>query len=342
MKRIRRMLLVLLTGIMAVAGTGCGSSVKAAESSDKTGEALKVLRLGCTGASGVPSMEIGNLACNKGYLEEELNKAGFTVELSDFGGGPYVNEALASKAIDVAVYGDFPALTCKSNGIDTTMIAVMNAKQQYGILAADDSIKTPKDLEGKRVIVSQGTSIQFVWEMYAKARGIRTDQVEVINTMDAAALLQTGDADAYVSVLYAQKRYEEMGIGHIIDDTADIPDAAPQLVAVADSEFLKENPDAGVAVVKALIRAWRDAVEDPDAFYDAIATEEMSAQLMKSGYEFDESLSFLSPEITEESLRKLEALNTFLVNNAYIAVPVEIDAFIDTSYYERAEKELEK
>lgn len=80
-----------------------------------------------------------------------------------------INEALASKNLDAAIYGDFPAFTSKSNGIDTTVVANLNSKYQCGILVAADKtdvIKEPKELEGKKVIMMTGTSIQYFWEQY--------------------------------------------------------------------------------------------------------------------------------------------------------------------------------
>ena len=48
-------------------------------------------------------------------------------------------------------------MKCKSNGIDTTVVASVNGQQQYAVISSNDEIKEAKDLEGKKVIVPQGT-----------------------------------------------------------------------------------------------------------------------------------------------------------------------------------------
>ncbi|MBO1916206.1 hypothetical protein J4727_10175 [Providencia rettgeri] len=51
------------------------------------------------------------LAKQLGYLEEELQKVDYQYSISGFAGaGPAVNEGLATNAIDIAVYADFPEL----------------------------------------------------------------------------------------------------------------------------------------------------------------------------------------------------------------------------------------
>ena len=183
---------VLVAGVFA----GCGTEKSAKEG---TGDAVqKTLKIGVGDSedSGYV-LELAALAKENGYLDEELGNVGYTVEFVPFASaGPEINEALASGAVDAAIYGDFPAFTSKSNGIDSTIIATVNQRMQYGVLAGNDEIKTAKDLEGKKVIYLQGSVQQYFWEKYAEANGIDTSKVEVINSTDTASLLQTGAAEA--------------------------------------------------------------------------------------------------------------------------------------------------
>ena len=77
-----------------------------------------------------------------------MKKAGYKLEFTFFaGGGPSLNEALVSDELDVVTCGDLPAFVGKSNGVDTTLIASVNANLQYGIVVAvaDDKIQDAKD-----------------------------------------------------------------------------------------------------------------------------------------------------------------------------------------------------
>lgn len=362
----KKIVATLMAAVLALGLAGCGSEKQSdktdakgtnvqseqsesstdeetAEAGKNNSEALKTLRLGCGGQDDTMLMEIGSVAYSKGYLEEELNAVGYTAEIHTFvQTGPEVNEAIASGALDGAIYGDMPAFVSNSNGVGTTIIATANSKLQYGILSVDPNIKEPKDLEGRKVIVSQGTVLQHFWEEYAAEKGVDTSKVEIINTADPTSLLQTGEADAYVSLLHSVNYMADLGLGQLFDDGTDMENGTSTSVVILENDFLKEHPDVAVAINKALIRAYEDAQADVEDFYEAVATPTESAEIMKIAYEFDTSLYYMSPEITDETMAYFERFNHWLVDNQLIAEPVDLDTLIDTSYYEKAVSELGK
>lgn len=353
--------MTVITTILAVGGlTGCGKSAKedaakdsgkaevtqeteAAKEDKAADKDLVPIRLGVGGQGETYSMELANLAYKNGYLEDELKQAGYELQLQAFvQTGPEVNTALASGDLDGAIYGDFPLFTSNSSGIKSTLIATVNQKVQYGILTVKDDIKEPKDLEGKRVIVGQGTVIQYFWEHYAAQNEIDTSKVEIVNATDAASLLQTGEADAYVSIMTAAKYMESLGLGKVFDDGSDVDGGNTVGVVTLRNDFLEQNPEAAVAINKALIEAYNDAQADPDSFYNALATEQMTADVQKTGYENDPELTQLNPQITEDVVTHLKDLNDWLVKNQLIGESVDVDTIYDTTYYDKAVEELGK
>lgn len=355
----------ILTGIVAsalmVAGlTGCGGndnnvsqentpSVEETVSGENTeitdeikevaDESLKTLRIGVPGADGQGNFEGATLAVKNGYFEEELAKVGYQPEYVYFmGAGPEINEAFAAGELDVAIVGDVPVFTAKSNGIDIKIIGLADAKVQYGILVGNGAdINEPKDIEGKSIVVPIGTITQYYWENYAEKNAIDTDQVELLNSVtEAASLLQTGDAAAWASTKYALEAMEERGLGTVLETGADTSDIYTTYVMEATTAVLTEEPEIGVALNKALIRSYEAAIADPDAFFSAIASENMSENAWKKAYSFDETLSFLSPEIKDETIDYYNTLNTWLVEHGLIQEAVDIDELVDTSYYEKA------
>lgn len=348
-KKILALLLgttLALGGLTACGGTDSGSaeSTKGTENAgsvaDQGKEELKKLNIGAGGSDDSVAMELANLAYDNGYLEEELNAVGYTANIVAFqGGGPEINEALASGDINAAVYGDFPAFTSKSNGIDTTVVATVNKKQQFGVLATGD-ITSAKDLEGKKVIVLTGTTAQYYWEHYVAAYDIDVDAVEVINATDATSLLSTGEADAYVMTLPSLVYFQGLGIGKVLDDSTKVEDGHTSYLFEVASSVLEKDPEVGVAINKALIRAYEDAVANPQDLYDAVASAQIGADCYEAQYAFDTSLVYLLPEITDESLAYYKNLNEWLINHSLISEEVDIDSFFDTSYYQKAVDEL--
>ena len=357
--------LVLVGALLTVGVTGCSSSSDSSAETEETDSAAneestdadeseesstdesedtsdyKVLRIGTGGNGDEKVLELGSLAEANGYFEEELNKIGYTVEWYTFtSAGTEINEALASGDLDAAFYGDFPAFTSKSNGIETTIIATGNQRMQYGILSASEDITSAEDLEGKNVVLLLGSVQQYFWEKYVEETGIDDSGISLINSSDTASLLQTGSADAAAGNIYVEAYQASLGVGSIVAYGSDY-DIYTTFVLVLKNNILEEDPEVAVALNKALIRAYEDAIADPEALYAAVETDTMSSEVMKTEYEWDESLWYMSPEIDETTLTYYDELNDWLYENELISEKVDVDSFVDTSYYYQALEELE-
>ncbi len=337
---------ILTAGIFAGIAIGVFVGCTKKDSGNKTETPVnengyKELRIVAGGDSDGVILEIGNLAVKNGYLEEELNKVGFTAKIIPISGaGPVMNESLAAGEADAAVYGDFPGFVSKSNGLDTTLVAETNQKVQFGILTNSDKIKEPSDLEGKKVAVIQGSASAYFWEQYVKENKLDASKIEIVNTQDAASLLATNQIDAYVINIYVAKYMEEKGIGKIFDDSGSLSSHMPTHVFAVRTSLLKENPELGTAINKALIRAYQAATENPDSFYESVTRGDYTTEIMKSEYEFDPSLSYLTPEITKETQDFYDTLNEWMYDHSIITEKIDLDSYIDTSYYQKAVKEL--
>lgn len=345
MKKTGKKFIALLTaGILAIGLAGCGTGDSKGADTDTSNttqsKGLKTLRIGAAGQDGNYTMELGNLAYDSGILEDELNKVGYTAEIVPFAtGGPEINEALAANEIDAAIVGDFPIFTANSNGIDTTIVALTNQKNQYGILAAK-GINSAKDLEGKKVIVPAGTVAQYYWEHYVEANGLDASKIETINAAsDATSLLQSGDADAYAITGYIAAYYEELGLGHVLKNEAEVDASTTFAFEVKDSVL---TDDLGVAINKAFIRSYEEAVKNPDELYKDLASETIPKSAWKASYAFDSSLSFLSPEITPDIEKYYDNLNEWLVSKGIISSKIDVSDVVNDSYFVKAQSELEK
>lgn len=347
-KSIKKFTALLATGVLVFGALGCGSSkenqkevkeeTKKIENVSDT-EELKTLRIGAAGQDGNYTMELGNLAYDSGILQEELKKVGYEVEIVPFTtGGPEINEALASGVIDAAIVGDFPVFTVNSNGIDTTIVAVTNQANQYGIVATK-GIDSAKDLEGKKVIVPAGTVAQYYWEHYVDANGLDASSIETINAAsDATSLLQTGDADAYAITGYIAAYFEQIGLGHVLKNEAEV-DGSTTFAFEVKSDVLTD--DLGVAINKALIRSYEKAVENPEELYASLESESVPKAAWEKSYSFDPTLSFLSPEITPELKEYYNNLNDWLNEKGIITSKVDVDKLVNDTYYAKAKAELE-
>ena len=302
-------------------------------------------RVGCVDPSTNHLGDLASIAQDKGFLEEELNKVGFTLEAIGFqGAGPEINAALLSGSLDAGSYAEFPAITNKAVGADTTVVAISNPKAFYGILAASDDIQSVKDLEGKKIVVAQGTTLQYGWDYIAKEAGLDPDSVEIINAnvLDGTSLLQTGDADALISTRISVELFALRGVGHSITD---VPDTVySEFLLNVDSGFLKEHPEVAVAYNKALIRASEYAQNDPEGVFALLGAVygDAGALIYANGYTVDGSLSYLTPQFTGSNIDSIKNVYDWLSLNGLLASEFDVNSLVDTQYYEQAAAELGK
>lgn len=331
---------LLLAGTLSFGMVGCGNATSSDSSTTEKADAtssnnLKTLRLGCPGFDDYPLLENGKLAYDKGYLEEELNAVGYIQEA-----GPAINETYASGELDMAFYGEYPAATAYSNGVDIRIIGVADKQMNAGVLAQKDSgIQTPKDLEGKKVIIGIGTNYQEYWKHLVDAYDIDESKVDIVNVVsDAASVFTTGEADAWLTLYYNVVYYENQELGIDAENTVTHPEMAGLWTVTGRNDFLQENPDAAIAVLKALQRAKEETVSNPEEFYNAIASPTLGVDVFRKAYGFDDTFAFLDSDIDSGVKDKLHYLSDFMLENGYISKAIDVDHFVDTSYYEKLGK----
>lgn len=347
--KIKRGKIIGLTVLMSVGIMAAMTSCAAGDTStdkeaslavDENG--LKVINVGVPVSGTDLSIESITPAEASGILAEELEKAGYKLNAVGFGaGGTAVNEALASGQVDLAFMGDVPEVIAASNGVDVQAFASLNSASNLGILVGKNSgIKSVSDLKGKKVVIAFGTVIHKYLNDVLKANGMSLDDVELINDIaNAGTLLASGDADAVVSTAVGLYSYQGGGIGDIIDISLGKPELAAQFFAVGRKDFLEANPEAAKAIIKALIRSKEWSKENLDKFYESFSSDSVPADLYKNVYPSDSGFDYFDPQITDESVKKLKELSTFLVDNGITTKEADIDSFVNTSYYNDAIKE---
>lgn len=289
---------------------------------------------------------IWGLADKKKYIEEELSKVGYQLKVLGFAAaGPAVNEAFVSGKIDLASYGNLPPVVLKSKGIDVTIVSVGDSQFNLSLIAsADSAIKTPKDLEGKKVIVGRGTILDEYWANLVKAYGIDVSKVKLINDVaNANSTLISGNADALVSVDLTAHLINKQFPVKIIESTATShPEFASQMVLAAAGTFAKEHPEVITAMLKAYIRAYDYALEHKEEAIQAFATKSIPIDVIEKIYENNISFANLDGGIEEADKARLDKLNQFLLEYKYIEKSADVNTLIDTSFFEQAKKELGK
>ncbi|MDO4491497.1 MAG: aliphatic sulfonate ABC transporter substrate-binding protein [Lachnospiraceae bacterium] len=341
--------LVLTVSLLGAAFAGCGTkdqeaqveenekpvAVSASEepASDDSDE-LQTITIGASGTDGSAS-DAARIAQQLGYFEEELEEVGYKPEYIGFAGaGPALNEALGGDSLDIALYGDLPAITAKSNGIDIKVFASYCTNYPFAVLASEQSgIASVTDLKGKKIAVGFGTVPYEYLSKLLEKNGLSITDVEIVNTStDGPTMIASNQVDALVTADTAVRAYELQGLGKTLISSNDDEEISGLLVAVAKSQFLEEKRDAAVAVVRALDRAYEYAKADPDDTIDKLTSDLYSRELVALTYS-DTGFEYFNPEVKDSVIKRIESTKQFMLDNKLIAKDIDVADLVDTTIY---------
>lgn len=347
----------LVVTMMTAVVTGCGFGTNTADTgsgntgsvsadsadseletnTDKAGESneLKVVRIATPGVdeSGAATMQEGALIAQKqGFMEEALNEIGYTAEYYGFATmGVGVNEALAAEEVDVALYGDFPAITYLAAGNEATIFGVNSSRIQLGVYATDE-IQSVADLAGKKIGVTLGTNGFKYLVNLLEENGLSVDDVEIVNaSSELASLFATGDIDAIAQSTLLFYSLAGQGAGHVLTVNEDSEELSSYYVALGRKPYLDENPDVAAAILKGLKKAEDYAKENATAVYDTMAEASgyFTADIYAEYYGFDTSFSYWSPYLTDTHIAKIQETADFMYQNQYIPSEVTVADHLD-------------
>ncbi|MFC6169780.1 aliphatic sulfonate ABC transporter substrate-binding protein [Loigolactobacillus jiayinensis] len=144
-----------------------------------------------------------DISRQRGELAKKMKAKGYKVVFKEFSDGTALTTALKAGDIDYARFGDTPPVTAQANGMNLVYIAAGSSKENgSGILVKkNSSIKSLKDLKGKRIAYTKGTSAQFLIIQALKKAGLTTDDVTLVNMDQSASSVAfaKGKVDAWVT-----------------------------------------------------------------------------------------------------------------------------------------------
>jgi ABC-type nitrate/sulfonate/bicarbonate transport system substrate-binding protein len=204
---------------------------------------------------------------------------GLAIERADLGGAARAHQALAAGSLDIVVAGGPDlAFVAKAHHALAVGVITTGPRQTTLIVRADNPMKSPQELKGKRVGISTagGLSDWVVRQLSQRLGFGPQGLVAVALGRDDAqvAALRTGQIDATVMDFGAGLRLEEAGAARIFLKVRDyIPKMITQIV-YAGTETIAKRPDA----VRRFLAAWYDTVGFMHA--DKAATVPIAARQM--------------------------------------------------------------
>jgi ABC-type nitrate/sulfonate/bicarbonate transport system substrate-binding protein len=217
-----------------------------------------------------PNAILVHIAFAKGYFAEEGLDATPQIHAS---GKSALNAVIEGKA-DLSSSADTPIVIAVMNRKKIlTLAAIQTSTRNEAIVARQDrGIKRPRDLLGKRIGVTPGTSGHFFAYSFLLFHGMEEKQVRLIalNPDDMAEALGTGKVDAVSTwVPYLIQSQKKLGSKGVVFFGENLYTEA--FCVAATQEYVKKNPEAVKKVLRALIKAETFVKQRPEETHRLMA-----------------------------------------------------------------------
>jgi ABC-type nitrate/sulfonate/bicarbonate transport system substrate-binding protein len=303
--------LALLAAGAGLAGCGGGEAAAGGE------QAAFTLRIGTIGTGNKLTGPIGWWNSRQ-KLGPALSRLGVTdIKVVTFPNGPDLNQALVAGELDLASYGDTPALVARGAGQPTRLIAQASVNLDAGVLAKKNGGPASiRDLQGKKVAVQTGSYIhRYLLGALADA-GVKPAQVIHLYATDTEAALERGDVDAAAVPAINYEVLKAKGYPGIDQASVDHPGYRGTSATVVTEKFLAAHRD--------IVATWQQVQRD--SFKDAKANWAQYLAFAVTLVQFPPDLVRRTtlPEqlpdepFTDAGLQLLEGTRGFLVEHKFV------------------------
>jgi NitT/TauT family transport system substrate-binding protein len=182
---------------------------------------------------------------------------GVDAELILIEGGTRGAQALISGDLPMIGMAGQAVISARARGADLVTVAGVVNKMNY-IFVGGPNVKSPEDLKGKRVGISQiGTAsyhavILALKQWHLDARRDRVTVLQVGTQAARVASLNSGGSDAIIVNPGLGSSMKQRGY-HIIADFSELSIPYPLQVMATKERFLKSEPELAERLVKALV-----------------------------------------------------------------------------------------
>ncbi|MBI3126427.1 MAG: ABC transporter substrate-binding protein [Candidatus Tectomicrobia bacterium] len=205
------------------------------------------------------------VADRMGYWKAE----GLDYTVQYFKQGKLMRNAVIQDNLDVGTTGFSPFVTAQSKGAQVTGIAVTadTCAHQRIMVLKNSPLKSVKELRGKTVATSTGTSVDLSFKTFMlPAHGLTEKDLKWISvvTTDRVPALMSGNADAAIVGDPQGEIALQKGLVRAIDTFC--PYDRPRLIHIGNPQTLKENPERYVKFFKGWLKAQKLLREEPEKF----------------------------------------------------------------------------
>ncbi len=322
-------LILLITAGLLLLLVACNQSSQASEPPDHVSVRLKWLHQ--TQFAGI------YVAQQEGYYADE----NLEVEIEPIDLERQVTtEYVLNGENDIAIGAAEEMIIARSQGQPVKAVAVIfRTVPLIYIAPAEVGVKTPADLVGKTVALSPGQGTYLYEAMMGQLDVDRSQINEIEMTVWGLDCWQTADVCTdYATNALARADYEGIEATALWPSDYGVPFYGD--VIFTTDQFLEERPDVVERFVRATLKGWQKAIEDPALATEAtlafdpeldegfqITAMKMSIPLIDTG---QDTLGWMRPEIWQ-------TMHDTVLEQGLIAEPVDLATVYTNEFVEEAQ-----
>jgi NitT/TauT family transport system substrate-binding protein len=206
------------------------------------------------------------VALDKGYYKAE----GLDVELAEGSGAQTVLKLLAAGNEKFGYGPAVAAAQAISKGLPVKVVALYQTKAPMGVISFPDvALKTPKDLEGKKLAVSVGETFGDMLEPFTKMNKIDINKITRVQMNNSARTSQFLSKKVDIMSVYLSNELPQLekktGVKFNIMKVSDFGLNLPGASLIVGTEYAAKNAEVVKKLLRATNKGYKDAMADPVA-----------------------------------------------------------------------------
>jgi len=320
MNFIKRISIIVSTIIISTSLAGCAQKQEATATKV---EKPKVINISYVKSPlNVPSI----IEKKKQLFESEFSKDDIKINYPEITEGSKMTEAVAAGSLQFCnAIGATSVILAAANGVNIKIIGVYSrAPKAFTIMVKDPTIKTIKDLKGKKIVGPKGTILHQLLLGALVKENLKVDDVQFSNMTipNGVSALLSGKVDAALVAGPSVASAEENG-ARILTTGEGILDAT--IVIAADGKFLEKHPDIAKRYLAVHQKSLQFMKDNKDETYKITAGEtKLTLNQVKSMY----GLYDFNPKITQKDIAELTKTQDFLKENGMLTKTIDIKSLI--------------
>src|SRR3954466_7231915 len=205
----------------------------------------------------------------RGFYKEE----GIDLTINEGRGSANTVQVVAAGSDTFGLADSSSVIATAAKGADIkSVMSLLNSTGFSVVSLAETGIKTPKDLEGKRLAVSPGDPLGQLFQALAAANKLDMSKISLVQVDPAAKVVAVLEKRADALLGGADDLYfliKQRGLNPAALRYADNGANIVGMTIVTRTDLIKGKPDLVRRFVRATVKSWEESKKNPGAAVDA-------------------------------------------------------------------------